>query len=174
MQVVPLFTAAEVEARIAELAARLFRDYADSPLLVLRIAAGAARFVDELAAELARIGVRAEVHDVGTRRLQQTEHGAIQVDAFDPSLLDGRDVLVVGDVIDEGATLEAVLDIIGLADARSVRTAVLAGTRSDGTAAVEPDYVGFAVDGGRIVGFGLSVDGEFADLDEIGVVIDED
>jgi hypoxanthine phosphoribosyltransferase len=174
MQVVPLFSAAEVQARIAELAARLFRDYADSPLAVLRISAGAVRFVDELRAELARIGARVEVHDVRARRLPQAELGAVQVDAFDPLLLDGRDVLVVGDIVDEGATLEAVLDIVGLADVRSVRTAVLVEERSDRRAAVVPDYVGFEVAAGRVAGFGMSIDGELADLDEIGVVIDED
>ena len=54
MQVSPLFSAAEVQARIAELAARLYRDYADSPLSVVRIAEGATRFVDALTAELAQ------------------------------------------------------------------------------------------------------------------------
>jgi len=173
MQVVPLFSAAEVQARIAELAARLYRDYADSPLAVLRIAAGAARFVDELTAELARMGVRAEIHDVPARRTRRAELGAVQVDGFDPALLDGRDVLVVDDVADGGATLEAVLDIVGLADVRSVRTAVLIGKRSADRIAASPDYVGFTVDGGWVVGFGMSIDGELADLDEIGLVIDE-
>jgi len=172
MQVVPLYSAAEVQARIAELAARLYRDYADAPLAVLRIAAGATRFVDELCAELARLGVDAEVHDVRARRAQRTEPGSVQVDAFDPTLLDERDVLVVGDVVDAGATLEAVLDIVGLADVRTVRTAVLIGKRSQRRSAVEPDYVGFEVDAGWVVGFGMAIDGELADLDEIGVVID--
>ncbi len=173
MQVVPLFSAAEVQARIAELAAQLYRDYADSPLALLRVAEGAARFVDELTAQLARIGVRAEVLDVGARRTQRPDLGAVQVDAFDPSLLDGRDVLVVGDIVDGGATLEAVLDIVGLADTRSVRTAALIGKRSARRLAVPPDYVGFEVDAGWIVGFGMTINGELADLDEIGVVIDE-
>jgi hypoxanthine phosphoribosyltransferase len=172
MQVVPLYSAEEIEARIAELAAQLYRDYADAPLTVLRVGDGATRFVDELAVELARHGVRAEVRDVRARRPQGSEQGAVQVDAFDPSLLDARDVLVVDDVVDEGATLEGVLDIVGLAEARSVRTAVLVGKRTAGRARFAPDYVGFEVDGGWVVGFGMAIDGELADLDEIGVVID--
>jgi len=172
MQVVPLYSAEEIEARIAELAAQLYRDYADAPLTVLRVGDGATRFVDELAVELARHGVRAEVRDVRARRSQGSEQGAVQVDAFDPSLLDARDVLVVDDVVDEGATLEGVLDIVGLAEARSVRTAVLVGKRTAGRARVAPDYVGFEVDAGWVVGFGMAIDGELADLDEIGVVID--
>ena len=172
MQVAPLYSAEEVQARIAELAARLYRDYADSPLAVLRIAQGATRFADELTAELARLGIRAQPHDVRVRRARRPAPGGVQVDAFDASLLEGCDVLVVDDVADDGATLEAVLDIVALADVRSVRTAVLIGKRRARRSGVEPDYVGFEVDGGWVVGFGMAIDGELGDLDEIGVVID--
>ena len=173
MQVVPLFSAAEVQARIAELAARLYRDYADSPLSVVRIAEGATRFVDALTAELAKLGIAPEIHSVCARRTRRTTRGAVQVDAFDPSVLDGCDVLVVDDVIDGGATLEAVLDIVGMAETRSLRTAVLIARREGGRDGFEPDYTGFEVDSGWIVGFGMDVDGELQDLDEIGVVVEE-
>ena len=51
MRIEPLFTEAEIEARIRELSARIYRDYADSPLVILCIAEGAHRFVDALMAE---------------------------------------------------------------------------------------------------------------------------
>jgi hypoxanthine phosphoribosyltransferase len=170
MQVLPLFSAAEIQARIAELAARLYRDYADSPLLLFRISGEAARFVDELCAELERLGVRPEVQAVHARSTSGAAGSAVQIDTFDPTLLDARDVLLVDGVVDQGATLAAVLDIVSLSDARSVRTAVLVAKR--GARAVEPDYVGFEVDLGWVVGFGLSVGGELDDLDEIGTVIE--
>lgn len=173
MQVVPLFSAADVEARIAELAARLYRDYADSPVSVLDIAEGAARFVEALTAELARYGVAPEVHSVHARRSGRAPHGAVQVDAFDPSVLDGRDVLLVVDVVGEGAKLAAVLEVVDMAETRSVRTAVLIGKRARRREGVEPDYTGFEVDGGWIVGFGMGGDGELRELDEIGRVLDD-
>lgn len=173
MQVVPLFSAAEVEARIAELAARLYRDYADSPLSVVRIAEGATRFVDALAGELAKYGIAPELHSLRARRTRGTTLGAVQVDAFDPSVLDGREVLVVDDIVDEGATLKAVLEIVGLAETRSVRTAVLVDKRERDRDDFEPDYSGFEVERGWIVGFGMDVEGELRELDEIGMVVDD-
>ena len=173
MQVVPLFSAAEVEARIAELAARLYRDYADSPLSVVRIAEGATRFVDALASELAGYGIAPEIHTMRARRTRGTTLGAVQVDSFDPSVLDGRDVLVVDDIVDEGATLEAVLEIVGMAEIRSVRTVVLIDKRERRRDGFEPDYAGFEVERGWIVGFGMDVDGELRELDEIGMVVDD-
>ena len=174
MQVVPLFSAAEVEARIADLAARLYRDYADSPLVLVRIAEGATRFADSLAGELARCGITPEIHTIRARRTRGTTLGAVQVDAFDPSVLEGRDVLVVDDIVDEGATLEAVLEIVRMAEIRSVRTLVLIDKRERRRDGFEPDYAGFAVERGWIVGFGMDVDGELRELDEIGMVVDED
>jgi hypoxanthine phosphoribosyltransferase len=171
MQVVPLFSAAEVEARIAELAARLYRDYADSPLSVIRIAEGATRFFDALAGDLAKYGLAPEIHTLRARRTRGTTLGAVQVDAFDPSVLDGRDVLVVDDIVDEGATLRAVLEIVGLAETRSIRTIVLVDKRERRRDDFAPDYAGFEVEGGWIVGFGMDVDGELRELDEIGMVI---
>ena len=173
MQVAPLFSAAEVEARIAELAARLYRDYADSPLSVVRIAEGAVRFFDALAGELAKYEIAPELHTLRARRTRGTTLGAVQVDAFDPSVLDGRDVLVVDDIVDEGATLRAVLEIVGLAETRSVRTVVLVDKRERRRDDFEPDYAGFEVERGWIVGFGMDVDGELRELDEIGMVIDD-
>jgi hypoxanthine phosphoribosyltransferase len=173
MQVVPLFSAAEVEARVAELAARLYRDYADSPLSVIRIAEGATRFVDALGVELAKYGLVPEIHTVRARRSRGTMLGAVQVDAFDPSVFDGRDVLVADDIIDEGSTLKAVLEIVGFAETRSVRTVVLVDKRERPRNGFEPDYAGFEVERGWIVGFGMDIDGEFRELDEIGMVVDD-
>ena len=173
MQVVPLFSAAEIEARIAELAVRLYRDYADSPVSVLAIAEGATRFVEALTSELARHGVAPEVHSVYARRSGRAPRGAVQVDAFDPSVLDGRDVLLVVDVVGEGAKLAAVLEVVGMAETRSVRTASLIGKRARRREGVDPDYTVFEVDGGWIVGFGMGGDGELRDLDEIGRLLDD-
>jgi len=173
MQVVPLFSAAQVEARIAEIADRVYRDYADAPISVLRIAEGATRFAEALAAELARRGVELRHHSVRARRTHGAKLGAVQVEAFDPSVLDGRDVLVIDDVVDEGATLRAVLEIVAMAEIRSVRTAVLVDKRERRRGGFEPDYTGFVVDCGWVVGFGMDIDGELRDLDEIGIVVEE-
>jgi len=173
MQVVPLFSAAEVAARIADLAERLYRDYADSPLSLVRVSDGAARFVEALATRLAGHGMAPEIHSLHARRGEGRGRGAVQVDAFEWSLLDGRDVLIVDDVVDEGATLGAVLEIVGLAETRSLRTAVLVDKRARRRGDFAPDYAGFEVAGGWVVGFGMDVDGELRELDEIGVVVDD-
>ena len=173
MQIIPLFSAHEVRERVQVLAARLYRDYADSPLSIVCIAEGARRFAEALAGPLEKRGVPLDVHFVRAQRTRGTELGEVQVESFDPGVLEDRDVLVVDDIIDEGATLKAVLDLVGLADVRSVRTAVLVSKGERRGESVGVDYVGFEVERGWVVGFGMDLDGEFRDLDEIRLVADE-
>ncbi len=170
MQILPLFSADEVEARIAEIAERLYRDYADSPLTLLCIAEGARRFVETLTELLERGNVQHEVQFVVARRTGTTDLGGVAVDGFDPSVLEDRDVVIVDDIADAGTTLRAVLELVELAETRTVRTAVLVDKRERRREDLRLDYVGFEVDSGWVVGYGMDVDGELRDLDEIGVV----
>jgi hypoxanthine phosphoribosyltransferase len=172
MQVCELFSADRVRARIAALAGRLARDYADGPFVILCIDEGAGRFVDALVAELARRGARPEVRRVRVRRTEGRELRAVEVESFDPALFEGREVLVVDDIADEGATLRAVVGLLADAEPRSVRTAVLVDKREARREATRLDYVGFEVERGWVVGFGMDLAGRYRELDFIGVAMD--
>jgi hypoxanthine phosphoribosyltransferase len=173
VRIEPLFSADEVRERVREMAARLLRDYADSPLLVVCIADGAVRFVDDLLAELAPKGLVPERLDVRARRTEGTSLGPVQVEHFDPEALDDKDVLVVDDIADEGATLRAVLELAQLGEPRSLRTAVLVDKTGRRREPLPLDYVGFEVASGWVIGYGMDVDGEYRELDWIGVLRDE-
>ena len=170
MRIEPLFTEAEIEARIRELSARIYRDYADSPLIIVCIAEGALRFVDALVEAVEPRGLCPERLTVHARRTEGTALGPVQVDAFDAESLEDRDVLVVDDIADEGITLRAVLDLVSMAEPRSVKTAVLVDKRESRTELLVLDYVGFEVESGWVIGYGMDVDGEYRDLDWIGVL----
>jgi len=173
MRIEPLFTETEIDARIRELSARIYRDYADSPLIILCIAEGAIRFVDALFEAVESRGLSPERLTVYARRTEGTALGPVQVDAFDTELLEDREVLVVDDIADEGATLRAVLDLVSMAEPRSVKTAVLIDKCEHRTEPLVLDYVGFEVESGWVIGYGMDVDGEYRDLDWIGVLRDD-
>jgi hypoxanthine phosphoribosyltransferase len=170
MQVLPRFSSAEIETRISEIADRLYRDYADSPLSILCIAEGARRFAEALSERLQSDNVRHETHFAVARRSGETDLDAVSVEGFDPTVLEERDVLVVDNIADGGTTLRAVLELLELAETRTVRTAVLVNKPGRRRKEVRLDYVGFEVESGWFVGYGMDIDGEFRDLDEIGVV----
>jgi len=167
----PLFPADEVETRIGELADAMWTDYAGgAPPILLSIAEGAVRFTEALVDALRARDVRPEVETVRARRTRGTALGALQIEAPDLLQLEGRDVVVVDDIADEGRTLRGVLDLLEDAECRSLRTAVLVDKRERRREPLRLDYVGFRVERGWVVGFGMDLDGELRDLDEIGVV----
>ncbi|MEN8182934.1 MAG: phosphoribosyltransferase family protein [Myxococcota bacterium] len=172
LEIEELFSASCVRGRIGELAERVARDFADSRFVILRIDEGARRFVEALCAELKARGARPEVRAVRVRRTRGTTLAEVQVESFDPEALDGRDVLVVDDIIDEGRTLGALRDLLEATEPRSVRTAVLVDKREARREPVPLDYVGFRVEGGWVVGFGMDLEGAYRELDFIGVARD--
>jgi len=173
VRIAPLFSAAILQARVDELAARIAHDYRESPLTLICIAEGARRFTDDLLVRLAARGLRPERLDVRVRRSSGTSLGSIAIAPFDPDPLEGRDVLVVDDIADQGTTLHALLEIVALGEPRSVRTAVLLDKSERRRDPVTLDYVGFRVERGWVVGYGMDLDGAYRELDWIGVLVDE-
>ena len=169
----PLFSAAAIRTRIDELAARISRDYRESPLTLVCIAEGARRFTEDLAARLAARGLRPERLDVRARRSLGTSLGPITIDPFDEGRLEGRDVLVLDDIADEGTTLRGLLEIVALGEPRSLKTAVLLDKPERRREPIALDYVGFRVERGWVVGYGMDLDGAYRELDWIGVLVDE-
>ena len=169
----PLISAEAIRARVDALAEQIARDYGDAKLTLVCIAEGARRFTDDLLARLAARGLRPERVDVRARRSAGTTLGPVTVESFSPERLEGRDVLVLDDIADEGATLRAVLEIAALGEPRSLRTAVLVDKRERRREALALDYVGFPIERGWVVGYGMDLDGAYRELDWIGVWVDE-
>ncbi len=168
-----LFDEAAVAARIEALAERLHREYDGATLTLLCIAEGSLRFAEALAAGLARRGAPPEQVIVRAHRTDGTALGPVALERFDPEAFAGKDVLVVDDICDEGETLSAVLELAAEGEPRSLRVAVLVDKRERRKVEVPLDYVGFEVERGWVVGFGMDLDGELRELDWIGRVVDE-
>ena len=173
MRIEPLFDESEIQRRVKEIAREIYRDFADSPLTLVCIAEGARRFAADLERALVGHGLAPELLEIRARRSEGTTLGPVQVDHFDPDRLEDRDVVVVDDIADEGVTLRAVLDLAALGDPRSLRVAVLVDKHGDRREPVPLDYVGFRIANGWVIGYGMDVDGEYRDLDWIGVLKDD-
>lgn len=164
-----LHSADEVSARIRELGERLYRDYADTPALFLVIAEGARRFADVLVQGLVERNVHPEVVFLRARRTAGSTLGEVQVQGVDPGSFEDRDVLILDDIADEGRTLEAVSALVQEGEPRSQRVAVLVSKLSRRKVDIPLDYVGFEVDDGWVVGFGMDLDERYRDLDHLAV-----
>jgi hypoxanthine phosphoribosyltransferase len=174
VRIEPLFDEARVRARVTELADAIARDQDGASLVIVCIAQGAVRFADALESALAARGVATRRIDVQASRTRGTRLAPVRVGAFDPDALEGRDVLVVDDVADEGDTLRAVLGLAAEGSPRTLRSAVLVDKGGARRAPLRIDYAGFRVaSSGWVVGFGMDLDGAWRELDWIGRLVDE-
>lgn len=81
-----------------------------------------------------------------------------------------RHVLILDDILDSGHTLAAIREKLGTAMPRSVRSYVLLQKRKKRARAVDADYVGFEIEDGFVVGYGLDFMERYRNLPCIGVL----
>lgn len=84
--------------------------------------------------------------------------------------LDGRNVVIVDDIVDTGLTLTYLQDILRARNPKSLRTACLLSKPSRRQVDVQLEYVGFTIGDRFVVGYGLDYDEQFRNLREIAVL----
>ncbi|MBM3962926.1 MAG: hypothetical protein FJ306_13645 [Planctomycetes bacterium] len=83
--------------------------------------------------------------------------------------VDGRDVLLLEDIVDTGRTIDALKRHFLAGGARSVRVASLLSKPSRRVVAVDVDFLGFEIPDEFVVGFGMDLDGRFRELRDVVV-----
>ena len=84
--------------------------------------------------------------------------------------LEGRDVLIVEDILDTGVTLSHLVPMLKLRRPNSVRLCTILSKPSRRMADIEPDYCGFEVPDEFVVGYGLDYDEKYRNLPYVGVL----
>lgn len=157
--------------RVAELGAQISRDYAQSDdLLLLCILKGGVMFLTDLSRSIdvphAMDFMAASSYGVGARATT----GNVRIDMDVTSEINGRDVLVVEDIIDSGHTLRFVLQTLQMRSPRSLKLCALLNKASRREVEIPLDYVGFEIENKFVFGYGLDLDEKYRNLPFIGVV----
>lgn len=167
-----LLPADAIQRRVREMAAEVSRDFeADggARLVIVPVLTGAFMFLADLVRDLPH-KIRIEVVTVSSYPGASTvSKGAALVGVL-PKDLEGRDVLIVDDILDSGQTLGLLQDEIRTRHPRSVRTCVFLRKRCQRTREVACDYVGFDIPDEFVVGYGLDFDGYYRNLPYVGVL----
>ncbi len=164
-----IVSAREVDARLEALCAELARDYADAAPLFVVIAEGACRFADRLQAGLLPRGLKPQIVVVRARRTRGTELQDVELFGFPEGTFRSRRVLVLDDIADEGRTMEAVLAKVREQSPAETRVAVLVSKLSRRCVELDLDYVGFELEDGWVVGYGMDLDEAYRELDSLCV-----
>ena len=159
-----------LRARIRELGAQLTRDYAGRRLLIVGVLKGSLIFMADL---LRAIGAEVDVH---VDFLAVSSYAGTASTGTVRVLLDlrenpeGRDVLVVEDIVDTGLTLSSLTETLRARKPRSLEVCTLLDKPDCRKTPFSPKYVGFKIPNEFVVGFGLDYDERYRQLPYVGVL----
>ncbi|MGE3176846.1 MAG: hypoxanthine phosphoribosyltransferase [Vicinamibacterales bacterium] len=154
--------------RVAEMAGELQRDFPDG-LHMVAILKGAFIFLADLVRHL-DIPVSLDFMAVSSYAKATTSSGEVRMLKDLDLAIEGKDVLIVEDIVDSGLTLTYLQDILRARGPRTLRTACLLSKPSRRQVDVRVDYVGFTIEDKFVVGYGLDYAERYRHLPHIAIV----
>ncbi len=153
-RLVPLYSPEAIRRRVAELAAAIRADVGTGEPVLVGILKGAFVFLADLVRAL-EVPVRIDFVRVASYGERAESAGRVAITKDVELDLGGRDVVVVEDILDSGLTARVLLDHLAHRRPRTLRLCALVDKRERRRLDVTPDYVGFVLDRGFIVGYGI-------------------
>jgi len=165
-----LFTPEQIQTRIKELAVEINEGYPPgAPLHFVAVLKGAFVFLSDLARVMAPRPVTLDFIAVSSYGAATKSSGEVRILKDLDIPLQGRDVIIVEDIVDTGLTLNYLHDVLRARDPKSLRTACLLSKPSRRQVNVVVEYIGFEIEDKFVVGYGLDHAGQFRHLPFIGV-----
>jgi hypoxanthine phosphoribosyltransferase len=159
-----LIPAADIQARVKELAQEIQRDYAeDAQLHLVSVLKGGFIFLGDLIRAMNR-QVSIDFMAVSSYGKSTTSSGEVRVLKDLDSGLEGRNVVIVEDIVDTGLTLAYLQEILHARSPKSLRTACLLSKPSRRVVEVKVDYIGFTIEDRFVVGYGLDYAEQYRNL----------
>jgi hypoxanthine phosphoribosyltransferase len=163
-----LLTPQQIQARVAEMAGEIRRDYPDG-LHIIAVLKGAFMFLSDLVRNMDG-SVSMDFMAVSSYAKGTTSSGEVRLLKDLDTTLDGKDVLIVEDIVDTGLTLHYLQDILRARNPRELRTACLLSKPSRRQIEVKVEYIGFSIEDKFVVGYGLDYAERYRNLPHIAVV----
>ncbi len=164
-----LISEEDVDARISEIGAQISRDYAGKEVHLICVLKGGSFFMCELAKRIT-VPVSLDFMYVSSYGAGTESSGRIRIKKDLDEPVQGRDVLVVEDIVDSGRTLSCLLELLEERRPASLRLCTLLDKPERRVTDVKVDYTGFRIPDAFVVGYGLDYDQKYRNLPYIGVV----
>jgi len=159
----------EVDAKIAELGKKISEDYAGKQVHLICILKGSVFFTCELAKRIT-VPVSLDFMSVSSYGDGTASSGIVKIAKDLDESLEGKEVIVIEDIIDSGRTLYYLMDVLGKRQPNSLKLCTLLDKPDRRVRDVKVDYVGFEIPDEFVVGYGLDYAQKYRNLPYIGVV----
>ncbi|MBO5774110.1 MAG: hypoxanthine phosphoribosyltransferase [Clostridia bacterium] len=167
-----LISKEEIEKRVKEMGEQITRDYEGESVVMVAILRGAVVFFSELVKNV-DLDVRFDFMVVSSYGAGSTSSGEVKIVKDVSQGIEGKNVLIVEDIIDTGNTLKNLKKMLLTRNPQSLKIVSLLDKPSRRLVELEGDYVGFTVPNEFVVGYGLDYAEKYRNLPEIGVLKEE-
>ena len=164
---------ATVEARIAEIAQQLSKEYEGKTIHIIGVLKGSVFFMCELAKRLT-VPVTMDFMSVSSYGNDTKSSGVVKMIKDLDESIEGRDVVLIEDIMDSGRTLSYLINILKERKPASFKVVTLLDKPDRRVIDVKVDYTGFQIPDEFVVGYGLDYAQKYRNLPFVGaVVLDE-
>lgn len=165
----PLIDADRLQRRIAELASEITHDYAGKTVLAVGVLKGCIYFLTDLTQKIGG-NVELDFMQVSSYRQGTTSSGNVQIRKDLDTNIEGRDVLLVEDIVDTGATLDHLRELLSVRKPASLKVVSLLSKRTARGIRTQVEYVGFEIPEAFVVGYGLDYAERYRNLPYISIL----
>ena len=163
-----LINKSKLEKRIEEMGKQIAKDYEGKDLVLVGILKGSVIFMAELAKN---IKTSVAIDCMAGSSYDGTEStGKLNLHQDIRDTIEGKDVIIVEDIIDTGRTLTYVKEYLAQKNPNSIKIATMLSKPSRRVLELKVDYIGFAIDDKFVVGYGLDYNEQYRNLPYIGYI----
>ena len=164
-----LYSEEEISAVVKDLGAQLTKEYEGKNPLVIGVLKGAVMFMTDLSRAM-DCDLELDFMDVSSYGAGMESSGDVKILKDLDTTVDGRDLLIVEDIIDTGRTFSYLIEIFKYRKAKSIKVVTLMDKKERREVDLEADYIGINVPNEFVVGYGLDFNEKYRNLPYIGIL----
>ena len=163
-----LINKTRLEKRIEEIAKQIDKDYQGKEIVLIGILKGSVMFMTELAKNI-KSNVELDFMDVSSYEGTEST-GTIKINKDIRDSIEGKDVIIVEDIIDTGRTLTYVVEYLKQKRPNSIKIATMLSKPSRRVLELDVDYIGYSIEDKFVIGYGLDYNEKYRNLPYIGYI----
>jgi hypoxanthine phosphoribosyltransferase len=164
----PLLTFDQIQSRVVEMGRQISGDFAGREPHLVGVLKGACPFMTDLAQAI-DLPLTLDYIAVSSYGRATKSTGEVKLIKDLDQGLEGRDLLIVEDIVDTGLTLNYLVNLLGARGPRSLKVVTLLSKPARRLVSVHVDYVGFTIEDEFVVGYGLDYNERYRNLKDIVV-----
>ena len=164
-----LISREDIERKCAEIGKQLTEEYDGKFPLAIGVLKGAMPFMSDVLRSTDTY-LEMDFMDVSSYGSGTSSSGEVKILKDLDTKVEGRDLLIIEDIIDSGLTLKYLVDLFKYRKAKSIKIVTLLDKPTGRSAAIKADIIGFEVPDAFVVGYGLDYNQKYRNLPYIGVL----